>query len=207
MRITVNEQGLLEQLVFRTVLNAFSRPSEIFTLPGDELLQERFGPKSWPLLILSSFLVPETKVCIALQDHSESDEMTDFIARKTGAIPASVEEADFVVLFEGDQEKLLRAKRGKLEYPDEGATVIYSIDALDPLTPNPENNLLKIRLQGPGIEHNCCLTMTGIQSEAISCLRKVNQDFPLGVDVLLVDSRGFIAGVPRSANITILGEE
>jgi len=48
------------------------------------------------------------------------------------------------------------------------------------------------------------LGVNGVSREVFDALRAANARFPAGVDVWLVDERGRVAGLPRSARLAVV---
>lgn len=114
-----------------------------------------------------------------------------------GRPAAGVAQAD-VLLVPGasSRGRLLDARRGTEELPENGATVIYVIDpAGAPQT--------RSRLSGPGVDGVSMCTLPLAASEladrATCCA-----DPPLGVDLLAVTG-GSIVGLPRTTSVEVTG--
>jgi alpha-D-ribose 1-methylphosphonate 5-triphosphate synthase subunit PhnH len=84
---------------------------------------------------------------------------------------------------------------GSDEYPDRSATLIIEVTALRDIDGIAE-------LSGPGIETIRRLEAPPLGLSFWTDLMELHQDYPLGVDVILM-APGAIAAVPRSTRITI----
>lgn len=174
------------QRVFRCLLQATASPGKIFTL------------------LPTGVDAPEA-VTLTLLDHEVSfsavgesaEELEERISRMTGARVGPAREADFVLISGEDSgDMVLNLKRGALERPETGATVIYAVERLD-------SGPLTLRLSGPGVPDKRVLAVEGLSESGAEALRESRSDYPLGVDVYLVDEAGRVAGLPRSTRLEV----
>jgi alpha-D-ribose 1-methylphosphonate 5-triphosphate synthase subunit PhnH len=124
------------------------------------------------------------------------------IAEATGARTECLEAADFVFFSEGDSRGgVHRAKRGRSEFPEEGATLVYCLES----PPAEVSDRFRVRLTGPGIPEPSGIApeMRGIPVQAFQDLMIVNADYPLGVDAFFVRPNGEVMGLPRSTRIRV----
>jgi len=102
-------------------------------------------------------------------------------------------EAAYAILGDGRAApELSRFRRGDPSYPDQSATVILQVESL--------SNLQGTRLRGPGIESEIRLHATGLSSAFWPDLKTNHEQFPLGVDVVLVAPTS-ICGLPRTVEV------
>lgn len=176
---------LLGHAVYRPLLQAMSRPGTVQRLPATA--------RARPLLAVLGALV-DREVALhvaAVDDAALQRELTG----ATGGRPARLEDADFVVFPDGRSGgRLLRAKRGTLEYPDLGATAVYAVRRCA------EAGGFVV-LRGPGIRDAARPTLDGLAPEELGLLREANREFPLGVDAIFVDAEGQVICIPRSTRI------
>lgn len=179
------------QRAFRILLQAMAHPGEIHLLPPDV-------PNQGLPLVAQTLLDHEVGFAVIGPD---SESLASSLRDLTRSRLTDISAADFVVVAGGGSRGgILEVKRGSLEYPDRGATVIYLVEEL-----SPEGTAgLHIRLKGPGIKEETGLVITGLDDREMIELKQVNQDFPLGVDCFLLDKRGRIAGIPRSNSVEAL---
>lgn len=167
--------------VFRMILGAMSHPGSVFPVP--ELEDET---ESLPLL-LGCLMDAETGFSV-IGDQV----LAARLGKITGARPLPVDQADFIIAPRGATQGLMPLfKRGTLEYPDLGATVIYRVETLG-------YGELTVTCEGPGVDGETELEIGGMDRDEFMQLRDVNLEFPLGVDVILLDRAGRIAAMPRS---------
>jgi alpha-D-ribose 1-methylphosphonate 5-triphosphate synthase subunit PhnH len=182
--VAANEH-LQTQEAFRILLQALSRPGEILPFtPADR-------DAALPVL-LQTLLDHEVNFQVIGPDR---DLLAPMIADLTGSRLTEAATADFLIVTQGSsQGAILAAKRGTLEYPDQGATVIYLVAGLG----GQQQDALRLKLRGPGVATARQVLISGLQAEEILALRKVNEEFPLGVDCFFLDQEGRVMGLPRS---------
>jgi alpha-D-ribose 1-methylphosphonate 5-triphosphate synthase subunit PhnH len=117
---------------------------------------------------------------------------------------------DGLEAFSGESNgEILKAKRGTLEYPDTGATVIYSICSLSQIPPSPPlvkggiRGDLKLTLKGPGINGEISPFLSGVSKREFLYLKEINSEYPLGIDSVFIDSANRIMCIPRSTRIEV----
>ncbi|MBU4320319.1 MAG: phosphonate C-P lyase system protein PhnH, partial [Nitrospinae bacterium] len=120
--------------------------------------------------------------------------------RATGSRTANIEDADFVIIPSGGSDgAILHAKRGSLEYPDTGATVIYVVEYLD----DRDNGKTIALLKGPGIRNDIAPVIHGLGKNELSHIKEINSEFPLGIDCIFIESANKIMCIPRSTRIEV----
>lgn len=181
------------QRCFRGLIEAMARPGRIVELGG--LPEPPAGLGAAQGAILLTLADQDTPVWIAPELRSaEAGHYLRFHCRCR--LSADVGEAAFVVLPSLTGLPPFDALRlGDPEYPDRSATLIVEVDGL--------GLGHRLRLRGPGIEHEAMLEVAGWTSAASECLRENERQFPLGVDLLLT-SGARVAGLPRT--VRLLGE-
>ncbi len=181
---------LATQQAFRILLQALSHPGEIYPWsPSD--------PGQGLPLMLQTLLDHEVSFAVI---GPESDATAALVRDLTGSRLSAVPAADFIIVTRGrSQGGILAAKRGTLEYPDQGATVIYLVESLD----REGQAGLWVKLQGPGVNREMRAMITGLAADEILDLQKINQEFPLGVDSFFLDRAGQVMGLPRSSLLEV----
>ena len=185
--MTVKEENLITQKTFRTLLQAMSHPGRVYSL-SQEL-------ENGLILVIQTLL--DHEVAFNVFGH-QREEWEYRIIRATGSRTANIEDADFVIIPSGGSNgAILHAKRGSLEYPDTGATVIYSINSFS----SRDNGDLRVTLKGPGINGEITPFIGGIKKDEFHYLKEVNSEYPLGVDSIFIDAENRIMCIPRSTKI------
>ena len=194
------------QDAFRKMVSAHSFPGRIVSLAG--ILDGVDDDLSLPAHLCvpaMTLLDAETGFAVA---SSRSAEQSRLISQLTYARSLPPAEADFLLAEAGDDYVLAAleaAKEGTLENPHEGATIIMEVAGLssdDPSSSGAAENdgWPEWILTGPGIETEKRLRVAGSpQWAAVRAER--NREFPLGVDLILVDASGRLAALPRTTKM------
>lgn len=197
MPIHLDDETLLTQRTFRILLKAMSHPGKVFPL-------EKMPSKNGLMLILQTLLDGEVSFCLLSREKGFLEEK---IKSFTGSKETIIEEADFIIIPSGNSQGLInRAKRGTLEYPDRGATAIYCVNSILPhsyIGLTETNGGFNLSLKGPGINGEITVFLSGISKDEFYHLRKINSDYPLGIDAIFVDSASNIMCIPRSTVIEV----
>ncbi|HEV2479427.1 MAG TPA: phosphonate C-P lyase system protein PhnH [Puia sp.] len=214
---------------YRLLLDAMARPGKINILPRLLLAIPAPATGAVPSAVTGAASQPGSRVftdAAALVgfallnadvsffvDGPGADPASRYLLVNTSARPATLEEADFVFASGRASAVLVEAmKKGSLPYPEEGATLILSVGALatepsglgmipDGAAAGHTGNDLALTLQGPGILDKKMLFVRGLNATLMEGLQQSNIEFPLGVDTILTDGDGRVAGIPRSSRI------
>lgn len=179
------------QQAYRKVLEALSFPGKVNSVdkcPND----------------LSPLISQTGLICLTLLDSEvtfhvaeETQLITETIHAYTGCHSTNASNADFIVLplLTSNEEiikKLNEAKIGDLVKPHKSATIILEIESL--------TSGYKYSLIGPGIKFTNQLNCT-ISPEILEKRKEINTEYPLGIDLILVDQQGYVVGLPRTTQI------
>jgi alpha-D-ribose 1-methylphosphonate 5-triphosphate synthase subunit PhnH len=198
-RETSYDQVFDAQEHYRLLLDAMARPGTINVLPRLSLMAP---PALTGAAALVGFALLNADVSF-YADGEAADVVTRYLVVNTAARPESPDKADFVFAAGTASEALLAdMKKGTLPYPDEGATLVASVEAL---AAEPQalggKPYLALTLEGPGIRGKRTFFVTGLSSELVVGLQQCNQEFPLGIDLILTDPGHRIACIPRSSRV------
>lgn len=178
---------------FRILMDAMARPGSIRDFGGGAW-NARGGLSDASAAIALALLNTATSFASAgLSSGAE-----DFLSSRTRCPRAEIGEADFLFLgsAEADEDKVAVAKRGLLEYPDQGATIVAQIPDL---SSDRAPGTIAIRARGPGIEGVACFHARGVHPVWLATLRACNSEFPLGVDAIFTCGSRFVC-LPRSVS-------
>lgn len=175
-------QPAVQQQAFRALLDAFAFPGRVVQV-GTVHAQS-----------LSLVLATLIDAATTLADPCGLVDGDD--RRRLGTRTTAPEEAQFVVV-PGTQPPGWSPRLGTLENPEQGATVIVAVEALDAGT--------AWTLSGPGINGQAQLRVSGLDPLWWSLRTDWNASFPMGVDLLLV-SRQHVVALPRTTRIDLQGE-
>lgn len=182
------------QAVFRSVLEALSRPGRLQTLEASDGLQAP-APLSRGLTALLLTLL-DTETSLHLSGPLASDTAWMYCRFHTGVQRAGEPaQADFVAT-QAAHAQLDDLRLGDDDMPQQGATLI-----IDTVSLALERGA-GLKLSGPGIEHVQRMGLCGLPMAFWQQRIAMQPLFPRGVDLLLVCGSQLI-GVPRSTVIQI----
>lgn len=174
---------------FRVLLKSMSRPGKIFQLPDTT----EANLVTIVFRLLDTVLDQQVSCCL-LDDNKELENQ---LKLRTGTHFTNAENADFLLALSGDSGgKSLTAKRAQLDFPDEGATILFGVNQLSDGT-----TTTGVRLSGPGIKDNIHPKIGGLAVQELAWLKEVNAEYPLGIDCIFVDLTGQLMCIPRSTRI------
>jgi len=189
------------QQVFRTTLQAMSRPGRVLQLPPP-LLAALQAPGLSPGLtaLLLSLLDAETSLWLA--PDLATDEAQQYLRFHTGVRwAASPAEAAFVVVGAAQARPGLLSllDRGSDEAPQAGATLIVDLTSLRPALPGQPGVLT---LRGPGIQSQHLLAAVDVPAPFWRARVELEADYPRGIDLILC-SGDRLAAVPRTTRVAL----
>lgn len=171
---------------FRVILQGMSHPGKVYLLPD--------APEAESAAVQLLGCLMDNEASLAVIDDAELEAA---LFRHTGSRIVPFEHADFIVACNGATfGNLIHFKRGSLEYPHTGATLLYLVEELS----DAGNDIV---VTGPGVKGTASLRITGIHPGEWRLLKEVNREFPLGVDAVFLDRSGRIACIPRSSQIGV----
>lgn len=172
-----------QQTIFRQLMRAFSYPGRIETLANS-------GAQALTLT-LAAMIDRGTSL-------ADPQNLIDDLTRQRLQAPLTVAERAHFVVADGTRSPTFTPALGSLESPEHGATIVLTVVALG-MGPD-------CQLEGPGIAGSQSLAVTGLESSWIEQRRSWNAAFPLGVDMILLDSIHAVA-LPRTTRITLKGTQ
>ncbi|MEI6215199.1 MAG: phosphonate C-P lyase system protein PhnH [Desulfuromonadales bacterium] len=178
-----------DHAMFRIILQATSHPGKSFAVPVSIENISRHA-----VLVNMLGCLMDNEVTFAIIGDVDNT-LAEAIAFRTCSSVVDISEADFVIVSRGTTDGLLELiKRGTLEYPDMGATLVYLIDDI-------ADQGGTAALSGPGINGTVQPVFSGLAETELTGLCEINTEYPLGVDALFLDNHGRIASIPRSTRI------
>lgn len=178
------------QRAFRKLVTAYSFPGRLADLSAEAEGLE--PPAGWPALMpVLAWMLLDAETSFHCADPVLGDRlaMVSFSARRP------LGEADFAFCAGSGPDfglALERAKAGSLADPHLSATVVASADFSEaqPL----------YKLTGPGIETSA-LCRIGLAPGWLGLREGRNREFPLGLDLILVDAGHRLLALPRSVRV------
>jgi alpha-D-ribose 1-methylphosphonate 5-triphosphate synthase subunit PhnH len=180
------------QSVFRKILSAMSSPGTIADLSREAgLLDLDISLNKGILLVALALLDAETTFALLSAIPGNEGKA---LSQMTYAKEAALDEADFVFVVEtaAAVDAIRSAKRGSLVDPHLGATLVVEVLSLA------DGGALL--LSGPGIKTTARL---GVEPGPgwLAARAAKNIEFPLGVDLILVDELSRLVALPRTTAI------
>lgn len=186
------------QSVYRKVIDTISRPGELASLQRECLLikDENFLSDHQSILLLALTMLDQEVTFKVLSEKEETISMV--IYQLTNAKPAQLEQADYIFVLHdaevGALEKAIHmAKKGTLYNPHLSASIIAETKSVS----SGEEFLLK----GPGIQESIVIATDLPRGWANNRAAK-NKEYPLGIDLFLIDSDQQLLAIPRTAQMT-----
>ena len=174
------------QAVYRSLLDAMSHPAKAYPVPCE--------PWDCMLDAIAETLM-DHEVSFAVHPEAPSF-WEEQIFQRTKAKVTEWEDADFCFVAGPDSEgEVLNAKRGRPEFPHEGATILYVLNDLPPAQP--------LSLSGPGLKEKGAPEQNLFTLKEWAALKEIQQDFPLGVDAFVLLNPNQVAALPRSTRIEL----
>ncbi len=185
------------QRVFRSLLDVMSRPGTLKPVIPP-LLPAPAGFSSHTAAI--AFTLLDEATTFGMIPHNEA--WGRYMQSNTGARKEEPSRADYLIL-QGSAvwHEVECFYRGSLASPERSSTLIVNVETL---TENGSGEW-DLSLRGPGIEEVAHIGLTGLRLQNLQAIMELNAEFPLGVDVILVDAAGMVCALPRSVRIE-LGE-
>ena len=196
------------QRAFRSVLGAFARPGTVQRIelaPGNPARPAALDAA----LEAATRLFVDQAVTFCVAD-SETDATTAYLTSETHARRAPLRDADFVVVparadAQTAREAVAEACRGTLTSPEKGATVLMGCARLAEV---PEDGQVAepavhvVALRGPGVERENRFAVD--RADWLRARDARGDEFPCGIEIVLVDPDGRVVAVPRSSRTTLL---
>jgi alpha-D-ribose 1-methylphosphonate 5-triphosphate synthase subunit PhnH len=183
------------QRAYRRVLRATASPGSVEDL-RTEAAALGIPCTLFPATLLLALLLLDAEVAFAVTGEGAA-ELGRLMSQLTLARLTPPPEAEFLFVS-GPASEAASAFRsasvGTLADPHRGATIVLEVESLSPGGP--------LVLTGPGIEreHRLCV---GRNPDWIALRAERNQEYPLGVDLCLVDRRDRLASLPRTTDVAI----
>jgi alpha-D-ribose 1-methylphosphonate 5-triphosphate synthase subunit PhnH len=198
IRETIYQEIQDSQRHFRTLLDSMSRPGKL----------NRFAPVALtppPGLHRAAAYVGFALLNPDASFHADSlsPAAVDYLRANTHAPVASQPtQADFIFVNGVDpraETLLAEARVGQPAYPETGASLVVQVSALGKSS---HTGGLQLELAGPGIETREIVFVEGLRPELLQILRDKNQEFPLGIDLILVSAEETLLCLPRTTRIS-----
>ncbi|MBV8087434.1 MAG: phosphonate C-P lyase system protein PhnH [Chloroflexi bacterium] len=189
-RPTESGQAVRHHRAFRALLLALSYPGRRYPLPvrsvGSGSPRRVLAPQeAGARLIFYAVWEPDTAVHVVGQPSVLPP------IRQVGAAATRL----MLVFARQSGGLLLQLPRGNEECPEAGATVLYA-------APGPTRSTL-VRLSGPGVRGSL-ETYLPLPAVELADRNAACQDWPLGIDLIVVDADGMVVALPRTTRLELL---
>ncbi len=181
------------QHAYRQIVHAFAYPGEIVSLKQEaEKLEVPLSCRAGTGVLLYMLLDADTSFCAISQD----DQLAVNIARLTYCRNSTLQQAAHVLVtaecIAQLRDIMQKLKTGTLEDPHLGATLIVECEAL-----KQGNDLI---FSGPGIYQTNTLASM-LDTDCVEMRSVVNEEFPLGFDMILIDQDANCVALPRTTQV------
>lgn len=189
------------QQIFRRVLDALALPGQIQHLDAHPALDiAAFGRQPhliWPATVL--LMLVDHEVSLAVANVAGGDALESIVRRRTRVAVDPVETADTITCDGAalSPQLVTNLKRGSLEYPDDGATLLLLVEDIT------TSDLPPATLTGPGIDGSIRMALPGFTPETLAAREEAVATYPMGIDILILDRAGHLIGLPRTTVVTI----
>jgi alpha-D-ribose 1-methylphosphonate 5-triphosphate synthase subunit PhnH len=174
------------QRLFRAVLEAFSHPGRLVSLPEAPAAAGSLSQAATAFILT----LVDRDTPLWLTPAFDTASVRDFVRFHTGApIASRPGEALFAVLTPADMPALDDFSIGTDPYPDRSATVVMELPSL---TGGPQR-----WWRGPGIEARQAVSLAGLPNSSASIWAANRALFPCGIDLVFASGSDLIA-LPRS---------
>ena len=177
---------------FRVLLDSMSRPGKMNMLPAMDILPPD-GLQSSAALTGFALLNNDVTFYIA---GKNSTEIATYLLVNTGARDAEISIADYIFIpehFYG--EELYDALVGTAIYPEDSATIIAQSELI---SEEPHEDAIELTLRGPGVDREEKIYISGLCRHLLDFLKIQNDEYPLGIDMIITDKVNNVMGLPRS---------
>lgn len=188
------------QHAFRTTMDALAHPGRVNVLPlagGDSTPTGLDGALDTLVRMFVDQAVTFAYLGDAVRERA--------IASETRSRAAGAAQAAFVVVPCGSTDPTVayaveKATPGTLISPDKGATVLIGCDGL---SSDPCDGMFGFAVSGPGVAGEACFYAS---TDVWQRVRETRGDeYPCGIEIMLVDGAGRIVAIPRSSQVIALG--
>lgn len=192
-------------LAFRVLLDCLARPGKVGHLPPPPFADLPPLPDGTPpnatAVAAGMSLLDQTVSFV----HAAGEEwlpvdhpLTRWIALRTNARPVEASAADFALLHDPAGTALFgELTAGSLLYPERSCTVFLCVPEI---APNGET----LCLRGPGIATTATVGLRGVAPTELAALAARPSQFPLGIDLFVIDQQGQCLGLPRTTQIEVI---
>lgn len=193
------------QHTYRRLVTALSRPGTIVDLASIASGIEPAPPFN-PVMLLLAMTLLDAETGFALYADGVGPAAADAISHRTYARSLPADRAGYVFVLGTDTDPrraITDAAEGTLVDPHLGATVFLEVDQLR--AGSDGDGAPVFQLRGPGIDGTMGIIVES-RFDWYSARNERVREYPLGIDLVLVDRHGSVLGLPRTTQLAPLGE-
>lgn len=211
----LDERAFYLQRAFRALLDAFAHPGEVEELNGSavgaEADAQAAGLFPSTIVVVDVLLDAATTVAVAGEGAAACERV---LTRRTHVLTAAADEAAYAVVpldVTGDEARafVCSLTPGTLLDPHLGATCVVECatllgrDAAGAQTGSAAGaqQVCTCGLSGPGIATTASFSCDRVDVLEARATRA--DEFPCGIDIVLVDKAGHVVAVPRTSAVTL----
>jgi alpha-D-ribose 1-methylphosphonate 5-triphosphate synthase subunit PhnH len=183
------------QQVYRRLLDTLSRPGTTASIAAAEKLLFSEPLHNFIAAAALTLLDNEVTFHIALPG---AEALSNWIRQSTFSRSAEPEEADYIFASGSETPAWAsKLKNGLPEFPETSASLLLTIDNC---MASEEGSSVYL-LQGPGIRGEATICVGGLEPAWMLVREALNEEFPRGIDIWLLDKNGNLIGIPRTTRI------
>ena len=221
--VPLQEQTLYSAITFRHLLDSLARPGKINQLEYPHFVGEppyyHLTSKAidvpvnrYALGAMLTLLDREVTFVVATDGEwlAYTDSIVQWLALRSGATITNPASAMFALFCQdGSNGLVTQLNRGTLLEPESSTTAFYCVERLAEGADGHKENAdwLTLELMGPGIESMRKVSVMGLDRSEIKLMNIARRDYPLGIDVYLIDGLGRCIGLSRTTRIQMIGKE
>lgn len=186
------------QHIYRRLLDAMSHPGQVWQLiKHPHLRAESPIEADWMASLVMTLV--DHEVSLHVVDAPLFNGMQDVVSRRTRVQITTIEAADFVVadVARFDADLVASIKIGSLDYPNDGATLVLQVGDLNTVA-GPT-----MVLTGPGVNESHKRPLGDLTTGILAARNAATADYPLGIDLIVIDRSGRVMALPRTTVIAI----
>jgi alpha-D-ribose 1-methylphosphonate 5-triphosphate synthase subunit PhnH len=207
--------SLYNATTFRRLLDSMARPGHVTQLDypaflGEppvyfsEIYQTNLPVNFYALGAVLTLLDREVSVGLAANGRwlTPDAPALHWLTLRSGARLAEPSWADFVLFCDGLSGELMpQLNQGTLLEPENSATVFYCVEKLEG-EPSLSEVAIRLELSGPGIPDTRTIGVSGLEYVELEMIKTTRRNYPLGLDIYLIDRTGQCVGLPRTTRIS-----
>ncbi len=216
--IANNVETHVLQRAFRNIMNALARPGRLGVVEALRTGDKEENPLPVYFEVVVKTLVDQA-VTFAVSGSKEA-QATQWVTLNTHSHPTELEQADFILIPDvahsfACRDAILKAFEGTLIAPEKGATVVIHCGLLagdsipgtadDLGVLDPDKKAYRVVVSGPGIKDTHTFFVD--RNDWIEARRDRGDEYPCGIDLILVDVEGHVVGIPRTTKIVSVEKE